>query len=71
MQRKIVIEFYLYLCKIAVSYTHLAAKIDHALAETSIHYTVDLPRKAVIVEGTQDDVMKARAVIDEIGFTVK
>ena len=48
-----------------------AAKIDHALAETSIHYTVDLPRKAVIVEGTQDDVMKARAVIDEIGFTVK
>ena len=50
---------------------HCAAKIDHALAETSIHYTVDLPRKAVIVEGTQDDVMKARAVIDEIGFTVK
>ena len=50
---------------------HCAAKIDHALAETSIRYTVDLPRKAVIVNGTQDDVMKARAVIDEIGFTVK
>ena len=28
---------------------HCAAKIDHALAETSIRYTVDLPRKAVIV----------------------
>ena len=47
---------------------HCAAKIDHALAETSIRYTVDLPRKAVIVNGTQDDVMKARRIIDEIGF---
>ena len=45
---------------------HCAAKIDHALSDTGIRYTVDLPRKAVIV-----DVMKARAVIDEIGFTVK
>lgn len=50
---------------------HCAAQIDHALAETSIQYTVDLPRKAVIVQGTQDDVMKARSVIEEIGFTVK
>ncbi len=50
---------------------HCAAKIDRALAATSINYTVGLPRKAVIVDGTQDDVMKARAVIDEIGFTVK
>ncbi len=50
---------------------HCAAKIDRALAETSIKYTVDLQRKAVIVDGTQDDVMKARAVIDEIGFTIK
>lgn len=50
---------------------HCAAKIDHALSDTGIRYTVDLPRKAVIMDGTQDDVMKARAVIDEIGFTVK
>lgn len=50
---------------------HCAAKIDHALSDIGIRYTVDLPRKAVIVDGTQDDVMKARAVIDEIGFTVK
>ena len=50
---------------------HCVAKIDHALAETSIRYTVDLPRKAVIVNGTQDDVMKARRIIDEIGFTIK
>ena len=31
----------------------------------------DNPRKAVIVNGTQDDVMKARRIIDEIGFTIK
>ena len=50
---------------------HWPAKIAHALSDTGVPYTVDLPRKAVIVDGTQDDVMKARAVIDEIGFTVK
>lgn len=50
---------------------HCAAKIENALAETALKYTVDLSRKAVIIEGTQDDVMKARGVIDEIGFTVK
>ena len=50
---------------------HCAAKIDSALSETSVKYTVDLPRKAVIVEGTQDDVMKARGVIGDIGYTVK
>ena len=47
-----------------------AKKIETALAETRINFRVDVERKIVVVDGSNDMLRLAKQVIGEIGFTV-
>lgn len=46
-----------------------AKKIQNALEQTRVDFTVDLDKKIVIVNGNGDMVAVAKKVISDIGFT--
>ncbi len=47
------------------------AKIEEALSETRVDYTISLASRAVIVEGRNDLVHAAKTAIREAGYTVE
>lgn len=46
------------------------ARISEKMDETRLDYSIDLSKKAVIIEGDADNVYTAKAKIQEAGYTV-
>jgi copper chaperone len=52
-----------------MSCSHCVASIGKALSEINIQHTIDLDSKSVTIEGSNEDVSKAIAELDDIGYT--
>lgn len=52
-----------------MSCNHCVKRIGELLTELSIKHTISLDEKSVTIDGSQEEVNKAIAELDEIGYT--